>query len=134
VNITVSNHGDQAVQARPADILLNYGGQVVDPLPLEKVAARIRRLHGGVDEETAREIGRYLDQLAFADRLVGTGETYQGVIFFDVGRREAETFRHVSVFRVFEAGGYRLRMRLTRLESGDRLAFGPFSIVGMPTP
>jgi hypothetical protein len=132
VNITISNHGDQPVQVHPADLLLNYAGQVVDPLPLAKVAQRIRRLHGGVEEQTAREIDRYLEQVSFGDRIVGTGETYQGVVFFDTRRQEAETFRHVRVFRVFDSAGYRLHLRVTQMDSRDRLAFGPFSLVGMP--
>jgi hypothetical protein len=133
VNLTVSNHGEKPVRVQPGDVLLHFGSRVVDPLPVAKVAGHIQRMHGGMEPEAARELDRYLRQTAFAARLIGPGETYQGVMFFDLGRSEADPFRHVNVFSVFDAGGYRLEMRVTRRDSGERLAFGPFALVGLPS-
>lgn len=132
VLVIVSNHGQARVEVSPADLLLFAGRDVVDPLPLSYVLGAVESRAFRIREETAAELERFYEALAFRTTLVPPGESYQGVLFFDVAEEEPED-RFDRFFRVsslFLDPGLRLHVRLTELESGERLRFGPFRVEG----
>ncbi|MFA9459821.1 hypothetical protein [Thiohalorhabdus methylotrophus] len=134
VNITVSNHGERGIRVRPADFLLHEYGRVVDPVPVDRVAGVIETEYGVKRRKTAERIHTYLGEIHFSERVIAPGATYQGVLFFDIGKppdRE-ERFAEIRILHAFRVSGYRLRFKVTRVESRKRVGFTPFTLRGLP--
>lgn len=130
VLVIVSNHGERRVEVSPADLLLFEGRDVVDPLPLEHVLRIPEERAFLLREETAADLEAFYRGLAFRDVVVAPGESYQGVLFFDAApeRPESRFDRFFRVARLFPEPALRLHVRVTELESGERLRFGPFRV------
>lgn len=132
VLVVVSNHGERRVEVSPADLLLFEGRDVVDPLPLEHVLRVPKQRAFLLRDETAARLEAFYGGLAFRDVVLAPGESYQGVLFFDAPREEPESRfdRFFRVARLFPEPALRLHARVTDLESGARLRFGPFRVEG----
>lgn len=132
VLVIVSNHGERRVEVSPADLLLFGDAEVVDPLPLDFVLRAVEARAFRVREETAAELERFYRALAFRGTVVAPGESYQGVLFFDVApeRPESRLDRFFRVARLFPEPALRMHVRVTELEGGERLRFGPFRVEG----
>ncbi len=126
VNITVSNHGASRYTVKPADILLRKHTEVIDPLPVEEIAA-IAKESAWISAETGEQIDEYFNQLAFVDAVLGPQDTYQGVLFFPAPTEPWEQdglFRAITLFNE----DLKLDVVATNLNTHQRLAFGPFSL------
>ncbi|MDN5849141.1 MAG: hypothetical protein L0H63_05810 [Nitrococcus sp.] len=126
VVITVSNHGRSRAAVNPGNILLRRGNSVVDPLPIEHIISKATVWR--MSEETATQINQYLRNLAFQDRVLMAGDTYQGVLFFPV-RQESDTAANgFTVLDVFSGNLMKLTVVVTDLGESKRYRFGPFSV------
>jgi hypothetical protein len=128
VQVIVSNRGEHRVAIRPADVLLLRGRKVVDPLPLEEVVAIPKRRGLWITRGTAERVDAFYQALAFRETVLAPGETYQGVLFFQVlprQRAESRFFRAVSLYL---EPRLRLRLMATDLDTSQRIGFGPFGI------
>ncbi|MDN5870305.1 MAG: hypothetical protein L0H73_06240 [Nitrococcus sp.] len=126
VVITISNHGTSRAGVNPANILLRRGNNVVDPLPIEHIISKATVWR--MSEETATQVKHYLRNLAFQDRVLMPGDTYQGVLFFPL-RQESDTAE--SGFTVlYPFSGYLMKLAVVVTDLGERkrYRFGPFSI------
>jgi len=123
INITVSNHGEDRYTVKPADILLRRHTEVIDPLPIELIAALAKDSAGCCSEQ----IDDYFNQLAFADTVLSPQDSYQGVLFFPASR---ETPEQDSLFRALTLFNEDLKLDVvaTNLNTHQRIAFGPFSL------
>jgi len=129
VVVVVSNRSDQRVEVSPADVLLARGEQVVDPLPIELVARQIEDRQRRVDATLADEIRDYLEDVSLESRQLAPQETYRGVMFFALDQPPRRSrYERFDIFRSAFGSAYRLNVRVTLLESGERPAFGPFAI------
>lgn len=128
VNIVISNHSTRRVEVTPSDVLLQRGNRVVDPLPVELVARAIEDWHRRVDDALAAEIRAYLDDVSFVERIITPGESYQGVLFFEVAKPKRGSLDRFRILSVFGLSPYRMSVRATQLDPRERLAFGPFEL------
>jgi hypothetical protein len=130
VNVVVSNYGKQRVLVKPSDLLLYRGREVIDPLPIEMVAAAAKRLHGSLRSNTAEEVDRFFDMSTFREMVLAPGDSYRGVMFFAAPANPAKSDRDrfFTSLSVYLEGGPRLRVGLTNVDTGERLIFGPFSL------
>jgi len=128
VHIVISNHGKHRVAVKPSDIILHRGKEVLDPLPLELVAARAKRQQRFLSADTEEEISKFFDDAIFKERVVAPNDTHRGVIFFAVPPPKKATDRFFTSLSVFREGGPRIRVGVTNLDTSERLLFGPFSL------
>lgn len=128
VSVVVSNSGKHRVLVKPSDILLYRGNEIIDPLPVEMVAAAAKRQHGSLRSTTAREVDRFFEKTTFKEAILGPGETHRGVIFFVLPEPQGRRDRFFTSWSVFREGAVRMRIGLTDTETGERLLFGPFSL------
>lgn len=130
VLVVISNRSDQRMEVTPADVLLVRGEQVMDSLPIELVARQIEDRQRRIDDTLAVEIRDYLGEVSLEPRQLAPRETYRGVLFFalDAPPRQSR-YERFDIFRAAFQSPYRLNVRVTLLESGERPAFGPFAIV-----
>ncbi len=129
VQIVVSNHTGDRIQITPADILLQHGRQIIDPLPLERVveipASKGLMITDGAEES----LQKFYESIVFRETVVAPGETYQGVLFFQ-GERQSKrsSSRFFRVVSAYFQPELRLRVLSTNLETRERLGFGPFGV------
>lgn len=128
IQLVASNHGERRVALRPSDVLLLRGSEVVDPVPLERVMA-IPKSQGLVTGETSRQIEAFFASIALRDAILAPGQTEQGVIFFNAPPKEKGGSRYFRVASLFPRPTLWLRLEATDLDSGERIAFGPFGLV-----
>jgi hypothetical protein len=128
VQIVVSNHGDDRVVVRPADILLLRGRQVIDPLPVEIVAEIPKARWLIVTEETAKRLDHFYSRVAFKETVLAPGETYQGFLFFEAVPPRPRSSRSFRVVRLFPEPALRVPLAVTALEANERIHFGPFGL------
>lgn len=127
VNVIVSNRSDRPVTIGPADVLLVEDREVIDPLPIARVA-RIAEREGAVDGDDA-DLNDHFASLALETTTLEPNESYQGVLFFPRAHTEQaggdDPLR--SILRLF---GRELRMNIgvTDARTGERLHFGPFRL------
>jgi hypothetical protein len=130
INVVVSNHGQDRVMVRPSDILMLQRQSVVDPLPIDRVAALVKRRHGSLRTETQREIDRYFAQIAFQETALAPNESRHGVLFFPYTRPEERRRQFFMVSDLFRDSSLQIRVGVTDLETRQRLRFGPFFVAG----
>ena len=128
VSIIVSNHGEQRVAIKPADILLQRGRDIVDPVPLQTVIAIAQDQRVFLRKRTRESVESFFRSIAFTETVLQPNETYQGVMFFSNPRPRRRDDRYFSVWSLFEQGGPRMRVAVTEMDSQDRVHFGPFSL------
>ncbi len=130
--IIVSNHGDEAIEVGPADILVSKGRSVIDPVPAAHVASLCKAHSNLYDGEPAELIDAHFASMSFPEMTVAPGETVRGWMFFDLGLDEKAKKPESPWFRVvsLDGGGSNvgLRMAVTESESGQRLHFGPYRL------
>lgn len=126
VVITVSNHGTSRAGVNPVNILLRRGNSVVDPLPLEHIISKATAWR--MSEETATQTKHYLRSLAFQNRVLMAGDTYQGVLFFPVRQKHDTAASGFTVVDVFSGNLMKLTVVVTDLGERKRYHFGPFSV------
>jgi hypothetical protein len=127
VTVVVSNTGKQRVAVKPSDILVYRGHEIVDPLPVEMVAAAAKRQHGSLRSATEREVDRFFEKTTFKETILGPNESYRGVMFFALPEPHKRD-RFFASWSAFREGGLRVRIGLTDTDTGERLLFGPFSL------
>jgi hypothetical protein len=115
VNVVVSNFSKHRVSVKPADVLLSRGKEVIDPLPMEYVSAAARR-PGSVESAI------------FKQTVLAPGETYRGVMFFAVPPPKRGIASFFATLAGFWEDDAQIRVGLTKLETGERVLFGPFSL------
>lgn len=124
VNVVVSNRSDRRVTIGPGDVLLVQDREVIDPLPIARVA-HIAEGAGG--DET--DMSEHLAALVLQETTLAANQSYQGVLFFPYERvedaRDDGPLR--TILRLF---GHDLRMNIgvTDASTGERLYFGPFRL------
>ena len=132
VNVIVSNYGEHKASVKPSDVLLLRGKAVIDPLPIQfvaKAAKRDRRLRS----RTEAHVDRFFHKIAFKETVLLPNDSYQGVLFFQEHtptkkKKKKEKDSFFSVVEVFTDGGPKIRVRVTDLDTRQRLSFGPFTI------
>jgi hypothetical protein len=117
VLVAVSNHGQRRVVVKPSDVLLHRGKEIVDPLPLQSVAAAAKRQNE-----------KFFANLAFKETVLSPNETYRGVVFFAAPRATGPVERLLSALSGSREGRARIRVGLTSVDTGERVLFGPFSL------
>jgi hypothetical protein len=127
IQLVASNRGERRVALRPSDVLLLRGTEVVDPVPLERVTA-IPKAQGFVTAETSRQIDAFFGSIALRDAVLAPGQVDQGVLFFQTPPREKGGSRYFRIASLFPRTTLWLRLEATDLDSGERIAFGPFGI------
>lgn len=127
VSVIVSNHGEHRIAVRPSDILLMRGGTVVDPMPIERVAAMAKDEMGRLHSETEQDVEKHFRSLALRERTLAPNENYQGLLFYPQPQPK-ERNRLFAVLSLFREGGLKMRVGLTDLDTGQRLPFGPFTL------
>jgi hypothetical protein len=129
VQIVVSNHSKDRIQIKPADILLQHGRQILDPLPLDRVVAIPASKGLFITDGAEESLQKFYEGIAFRETVVAPGDSYQGVLFFQAERPQRKSgsrfFRVVSAYLQPEL---RLRVLSTNLETRERLGFGPFAV------
>lgn len=128
VLVVVSNHGEHRVAVRPADLLLLQGRDVLDPLPVEIVKEIPKDRFGIVTDETEERIDELYEHLTLRETILAPGEHYQGVLFFEGVEPPNRFSRYFRLLRPFAHPTMKLHVRLTDLESDDRVRFGPFGL------
>lgn len=131
VSVVVSNYSENRAVVKPSDVLLHRGREIIDPIPVEVVAAAAKRQHGLLRAETEQEVDSFFENLAFKETVLLPNDTYQGVIFFAIpGPREGRDRRgrFFTVLSAFREGGPSIRVGVTDLGAGERLRFGPLSL------
>jgi hypothetical protein len=125
VNVIVSNFSEDRWTIKPADILLRKGDEVIDPLPIGMVTDLIKR-GSGYNAETKEQIEKYIGNLMLRETAVYPRDTHQGIQFFPVlnQRERGEFFSSIPLF----LEGWKLHVVAANLDTGERKAFGPFSI------
>ncbi len=127
INITVSNHGQDRYTVKPADILLRRHTEVIDPLPVEEIAA-LAKESAWISAETGEQIDEYFNQLAFADAVLSPQDSYQGVLFFPALREPPEQDTMFRAIMLYNQSDLQLDVVTTNLNTHQRVAFGPFSL------
>ncbi len=129
IQIIVSNHTGDRIQITPADILLQHGRQIIDPLPLERVVA-IPESKGLMITDGAEEsLEKFYESIVFRETVIAPGDTYQGVLFFQGERQNKKAgSRYFRVVSAYFQPELRLRVLSTNLETRERLGFGPFGV------
>jgi hypothetical protein len=127
VTVVVSNTGKHRVAVKPSDILVYRDHEIVDPLPVEMVAASAKRQHGSLRSVTEREVDRFFEKTTFRETILGPNESYRGVIFLALPEPQKRD-RFFASWSAFREGGLRVRVGLTDTDTGERLLFGPFSL------
>jgi len=128
--VVITNLGKQPVDVDAADILVQKGREVVDPVPIARVAELCKQASGVGDDETGEQVDAHFAKLSFPSLSIAPGETVSGWLFFDVGPEEKAPenpwFRVVSLYDGGNA--LALRVAVTESDSGQRLHFGPFRL------
>ncbi len=132
INITVSNHGEDRYTVKPADILLRRHTEVIDPLPIEQIAA-LAKDSAWISAETGEQIDDYFNQLAFTDTVLSPQDSYQGVLFFPALREPPEQDTLFRAIVLFNQSDLKLDVVTTNLDTHQRVAFGPFSLSHWPS-
>lgn len=133
VRVIVSNHGSERVRIRPSDVLLTEDERIVDPLPIEVVAAIPKSRGLYVTRATAARLDALYDGLELKERVLAPDHSYRGVLFFDVGPRTPRDPMRSTYFRLtnlFPEPPLQLELVLTDVDHGERLRFGPFGVEG----
>jgi len=128
IEVILSNHGRHRVKIGPADILLLRGTEVIDPLPVAKVAGLPKSKGLWTLEKTGEQIDDLFDELVLKETVVARGETVRGVVFFKAAEKPIMTSRYVSVVSLFPHPRLQLHLVITDLEDKERIRFGPFSL------
>jgi hypothetical protein len=129
VNVVVSNYSKQRVTVKPSDILLYRGKEIIDPLPIEMVVATAKRQHRFLASSTEGEVNKFFESSTFKEAVLLPSESYRGVVFFAPPTAKGLVDRWFKKYSVYNEGGPRVRMGVTNIDSGDRMLFGPFSVV-----
>jgi hypothetical protein len=130
--IIVTNLGDTAVEVDPADVLVQRGRAVIDPVPVAYAAALCKETSGLTSGDEAEQIDAHFAKMAFESTVVAPGETVRGWMFFDVGVDEEKDVDENPWFRVVSLHGagssVSLRVAVTENGTRQRLHFGPFRL------
>jgi hypothetical protein len=125
--IVISNNSEHQIVVTPADVLLNQGGQVIDPVPLPMVVAMAEAPYR-LRSKTRTQVDQYFQELAFTDVTLPPGASYQGVIFFSVPRHQRPPDDLFSILPLFSEYRMRLQIGVRDTENRTRLQFGPFTL------
>jgi len=129
IEIVVTNFGRKRIRIGPSDVFLVRGGAVIDPIPLDEVEAVVTDRLGIVTGGTSERIGRFLLDLSFRDSVVGPGQSYHGVMFFDTSEDDPGAIsRFFRVTRLYPEPSFYLTAAVTDLDRKRRVGFGPFGI------
>lgn len=128
VVVVVSNHSDHRVVVRPADLLLLQGRDVIDPIPVELVKEIPKDRFLIVTDEAEERIDELYESLTLRETILAPGEHYQGVLFFEGVEPPNRFSRYFRLLRPFAQPTMKLHLRLTDLETADRVRFGPFGL------
>lgn len=129
VNVIVSNHGKQPVVVKPSDIALYRANEMVDPLPVQTVAAVAKRLHGCVlRSKTEEHVNRFFEGLTFKETVLLPNESHRGIVFFAVPPPKRMMDRFFRAVGAYRDGDPKIRAGATNLDTGERILFGPFSL------
>jgi hypothetical protein len=131
--VVISNNGAHRIDIKPADILLTRGTQIIDPLRLETVVAMAEKEHGPVSSATQKAIAGYFEGVAFSERVLPPGATYQGVMFFSIPRQTVASDSMFSAMTLFHESGMWIQVGARDLDTGNRVRFGPFSVASLPS-
>jgi hypothetical protein len=127
VVVVVSNFSPQTIAVKPADVLLQRGRDIVDPLPLESVVA-VATSTRWIRQKTREQVEGFFSSAAFKETVLLPNETYQGVMFFANVKPRKRDQGSFSVMSLFDEGGPRIRVAVTDFERPNRVHFGPFSL------
>jgi hypothetical protein len=128
VVVVVSNHSSQNIVVKPADVLLQRGRDIVDPLPLESVVAVATGDRWFLRKKTVEQVEGFLSSVAFKETVLLPNDSYQGVMFFANARPRRQEDRFFTISSLFADRGPRIRVAITDLEEPRRVHFGPFSL------
>ncbi len=123
VHFIVSNHSAKRQLVGPSDVLVTKGQEIIEPLPIEIVAATVKK-----HTEDSEEIDKFLSSIVLNETVVAPGETYHGVLFFEVPVPplfKGSNFRVLSPFQVATLKTY---VAVTNTETRERTHFGPFGL------
>ena len=129
INIVVSNHEIRPVLVQPADVMLHRGSEIIDPLPISRVAALAKR-EGRLNRETREQVDAYYRELAFKAATVPPNDTYHGVLFFRIPRPDdprESLFHRVALWM---QGNLQLDVVVETTDRHERLRFGPYRVDG----
>jgi hypothetical protein len=129
VNIVVSNHHARPILVTPADVMLHRSNEIIDPLPVGKVAALAKR-HGRLNRETREQVDAYYREVAFRTTAVAPNDTYQGVLFFRIAGPDSPRERLFRSVALWMQGDLQLDVVVETAGQHERVRFGPFSLVG----
>lgn len=130
VIVVISNHSDTQYNVHPSNILLRRGSHIIDPLPLSIVTTLAAEDRGGLPRAALEQFKSYFAGIGFSETVLNPYESYQGVIFFQLGKKKSRDdddsfFRTISLFM---EGRMKLHVVLTDRHSKQRRQFGPFSL------
>ncbi len=128
VELIVSNRGEDGISVGPADVLMLKGREIIDPLPIERIASLVKERGGIVTDATAEQLDLFLSRLAFRETVLEPGQSYHGIIFFDVAEDTGPVSRFFRVVSLYPGPSFYVKAAVTELESKQRIPFGPFSV------
>jgi hypothetical protein len=125
--IIISNNSEHQIAVTPADVLLQQGGEVIDPTPLRMVIAMAEAPYR-LGSKTRAQVNKYFQELAFTEVILPQGANYQGVIFFSVPRHRRPADDSFSMLALFPDYRMRLQIDVRDTEYPRQLRFGPFTL------
>ncbi|MDJ0847286.1 MAG: hypothetical protein QNK04_02790 [Myxococcota bacterium] len=128
VELIVSNRSEEGISVGPADVLMLRGREVIDPLPIQSIASLVKDRGGIVTGATAEQLDLFLNRLAFRETVLEPGQSYHGIIFFDVAEDTGPVSRFFKVLSLYPGPSFYVKAAVTDLESKKRIPFGPFSV------
>ncbi len=135
INVVVSNHGNGRCMIKPSDVLLLHGKDVIDPVPVERVAEIIEDDHGYMSPKNAQQVDDFFAGLALQETVLTPQDSCQGILFFKTAPRDNRWDRTderiFTIVKLFREGSLKVRVTVTDMESGERIHFGPFSLSGL---
>ncbi len=128
VQVIVSNHSQRRVVLRPADVLALRGREVVDPLPVERVAAMLKERGLFMSDDTEQDIDAFFESVSLRETIVTPGETVQGFLFLELDRDSAPRSRYFRRVSLFARPAVKLSVALSEHGGSERMHFGPFPV------
>lgn len=128
VVVVVSNYGKHRIVVKPADVLLQRGRDIVDPLPIQAVIGTAQGQRWFMRKRTRRNVDDFFHSVVFKEAVLLPNDTYQGVMFFSNPKPGRTEDRFFSVWSLFAESGPRIRVGVTDLDEQGRMHFGPFAL------
>jgi hypothetical protein len=125
VTVIISNYSDHTVVLTPADVLLQLGQEVIDPLPARSVAA-VASGARSLEARVRGEAVQYFEGLALKDTVLTPGASYHGTVFFIVPPLRPAPEPELPVF--LTDSRLQVLVGARDLSTQSRLRFGPFAL------